>query len=180
MTEIWKDIKGYEGIYQISNTGKVISLDRIIYTKDNRQYFYKGGLKEYTEDKDGYLRVGLNKENKQKTVGVHRLVAEAFIPNPDNLPEVNHKDENKKNNCVDNLQWVEQIDNIQYGTRAQRMAQTQKNNPARSYKVLCVETGIEYPSMAEAGRQLGINKGNIANTIAGRQKMAGGYHWKKI
>lgn len=102
MMETWKDIKGYEGKYQVSNMGKV----RNILT-GNLLSAYSGR----------YSQVHLGPKNNQKTVRIHRLVAEAFIPNPDNLPLVNHKDENKMNNCVDNLEWCTALYNLTYGSR---------------------------------------------------------------
>ena len=105
MVEIWKDIPGYEGIYAVSNFGKVKSLQRtrkgsygsirIVYEK----------ILNHKIDKDGYHIVTLSKEGKTKCIGVHRLVAQAFLPNIYNLPMVNHKDENPSNNFVDNLEW---------------------------------------------------------------------------
>lgn len=99
MVEVWKDIEGYEGLYQVSNMGRVKSLIKGII------------LKQWT-DKDGYRQVGLLK----KTFKVHRLVAKAFIENPDDLPLVNHKDENKANNNITNLEWCTNEYNLSYGT----------------------------------------------------------------
>lgn len=102
--EIWKDIEGYEGLYQVSNEGRVKSVRRnVILTPSSN------GI--------GYLHVVLSIDGKQKTFYVHRLVAEAFIPNLDNLPEINHKDENKANNSTENLEWCHHKYNSNYGTR---------------------------------------------------------------
>lgn len=111
--EDWKDIKGYEGEYQISSCGRVRSL------KTNRV------LKLYEGD---YSRVCLCKNGVKKTWKVHRLVADAFIPNPDNLPEINHKDENKYNNCVENLEWCSKVYNNNYGTKTERTEDTKRKN----------------------------------------------------
>lgn len=116
--EIWKDIEGYEGIYQVSNLGNVRVLDRIVNSaiKNNDKVKRKGQiLKQY--NKRGYLQVTLTVSNKRKYFNVHRLVAQAFIPNPNNLPQVNHRDENPKNNCVNNLEWCSAKYNANYGTR---------------------------------------------------------------
>jgi len=102
----WDDIKGYEEMYGITTLGDVISLDRY-YSKGNRRL-------SPIQRPDGYLQVGLTKDKKYKSYLIHRLVAEAFIPNPDNLPEVNHKDEDKTNNHVDNLEWCDSSYNMNY------------------------------------------------------------------
>lgn len=103
MVEIWKDVQGYEGLYQVSSFGRV---KRILKTKPNR-------ILTPSCDKDGYKRLSLCKENKARTFSVHRLVAVSFIPNPNNYPVINHKDENKGNNNADNLEWC----TVQYNTR---------------------------------------------------------------
>lgn len=118
MLETWKDIRDYEGLYQVSNTGKVRSLDRIV--KDNTRERYqklKGKELKFTDNGRGYKLVFLTKKSKRTNKYVHRLVAEAFIPNPDNLPEVNHKDLNKSNNCINNLEWVTNIENKRHYQR---------------------------------------------------------------
>lgn len=115
MQEIWKPIKGYEGLYEVSSLGNVKSL--------RRNVFLKPGRKE-----SGYLIVSLYKHNSGKNFYVHRLVAEAFIPNPDNLPIINHKDEVKTNNCVDNLEWCDYKYNNSFGTRIERMIDTKVKN----------------------------------------------------
>lgn len=100
----WKDIKGFEGVYQISNSGIVRSLDRYLPYKQGTK-FNKGSVRLQAKNNCGYLRVGLSKNKKQKHFIVHRLVAQAFIPNPNNLPQVNHIDGDKTNNHVNNLEW---------------------------------------------------------------------------
>lgn len=173
--EIWKDISGYEGLYQVSNLGRVKSLG-------NRSNHKKPMIKSL-QNRNGYYSITLYKNSKTKTTGVHRLVAEAFIPNPDNLPEVNHKDENKLNNRVDNLEWCNKKYNINYGHSAvNRRIQNRERGLSMSKKVLCVETGVIYPSITEAYRQTGIGQKEIINVCKGKPhyKTAGGYHWKYI
>lgn len=161
VTEIWKDIKDYEGLYQISNLGRVKSL-----------HFSKELLLKPRLTGRGYCQIDLQRNKDIKHALVHRLVAEAFIPNPDNLPYVNHKDEDKTNNRVDNLEWCTQLYNIRYGTGLRRRVATQ-------YKpVLCVEKGIIYPSQVEAGKQLGMSHRHINDCCKGRRHTTGGYHWK--
>lgn len=117
MNEIWKDVKGYEGLYQVSNLGRVKSLDRI----DRKGRLRKGRILKPSSNGRGYLNVCLTVDNIPHTIKVHRLVAEAFISNPDNLPQVNHKDEIKTNNHADNLEWCTAEYNSNYGSRNVRM-----------------------------------------------------------
>ena len=129
MTEIWRDIKDYEGFYQVSNLGRIKSLDRVVINVNGKKSLYKGKVLSIHYDKNGYVKVCLNKNNKRRKFSVHRLVAEAFIPNPNNYPEVNHIDEVKTNNKVSNLEWCTSEYNKSYGTRAERSYQTNlKNN----------------------------------------------------
>ena len=129
---------------------------------------------------NGYYRVHLCKNGKTKWYAVHRLVAETFIPNPLHLPEVNHKDENKLNNEVSNLEWCNHIDNSNYGTRNKRIRTTLINSKQSSRQVKCVETNIIYPSIMEAERQTGIYNTAIGRVCRGKQKTVGEYHWKYI
>ena len=108
MQEIWKDIPGYEGLYQVSNLGRVKSFPRIG-TKSNKEYILK--IQKY---KTGYLYVNLCKNNKRRKWKIHILVALTFIPNNENKKYINHKDENKQNNCVENLEWCTQDYNNKY------------------------------------------------------------------
>lgn len=158
--EIWKDIKGYEGLYIISNTGRIAKL---LHPKIN---------------KDGYCEQGLVKDSKKKSKRIHRLVAEAFIPNPDGLLEVNHIDENKSNNNVENLEWCDHKYNTTHGTRIERIRHAQRNRADRSKPVMCIETGIVYPSINEAARQTGADRNTIADVCKGKLKTAKGCHWK--
>ena len=168
MTEIWKDIEGYENLYQVSNLGRVKALGNG--GSKNSKFSSERILK--TCEIKGYLRVTLSKDGKQKQYSVHRLVAQAFLQNPDNLPQVNHKDEDKTNNRVDNLEWCSAKYNNNYGTRIQRI--TEK----KSKQVLCVETGKIYPSLRQAERELGISHNNISAACRGIQKTCGGFHWR--
>lgn len=130
MQEIWKNIKGYEGLYQVSNYGKVRSLDKKV--KGSNQYgkiFFvtKKGKQLKSRIKNGYCNVHLIKNGVLKEFTIHRLVAEAFIPNPNNLPQVNHKDENKANNYVENLEWCTRSYNCSYGSRCERIWISRRN-----------------------------------------------------
>lgn len=200
--EIWKDIEEYEGIYQVSNLGNV---------RNNKSKIIKSRV-----TKSGYVIIDLNKEGKKKTKYIHRLVAEAFIPNPDNKPCVDHLDTNKQNNEVDNLRWVNHSENMlnpltrkhnsesskgkiaseetrkkqseakkgdkhwNYGntwdedTKEQNMLSQPNRRP-----IICVETGIIYPSVNQAGRELGVKGSRIRDAITHRNgcQTYKGYHW---
>ena len=163
--EIWEDVRGYEGLYKVSSMGKVKSLkwgkERILRPEKNNK---------------GYLRVTLCKDGKNKRFYVHRLVAEAFIPNPNNLPCINHKDENPLNCNVENLEWCTQKENVNYGTRNERDAKT-KSKPVVGIDSNTGEVVVEFPSAMEAGRN-GYNQGNISECCLGKKKTAYGLIWQ--
>ena len=157
--EEMKDIAGFEGEYAITRDGRVWS------------YKSKRFLKPLNNG-IGYYRVDLYKDKKIKRCLIHRLVAEAFIPNPDNKPQVNHLDECKSNNCVDNLEWATAKENSNYGTR------TERSNKNSSKPVYCVELDRTFDGAAQAGRELGLCSNNITSYCKGIRKTVGGYHWK--
>ena len=162
MEEIWKDIEGYEGLYQVSNTGRVRSLKRNIILKNRIAR--------------GYERVVLRTNNIPKEYSVHRLVATAFIPNPDNLPQVNHIDEDKTNNCVNNLEWCDGKYNINYGTGIAKSARS------RSKKVLQFKLDgtfvKEWKSIIDVERMTGYSGGHISECCRGKHAYAYGFLWK--
>lgn len=164
VNEIWRDIEGFEGLYQVSNLGNVKSLGN---NKNKKEKILKPSKNIW-----GYLQVWLIKDGRRYAKTVHRLVAEAFIPNPDNLPEINHKSEDKTDNSVKNLEWCTHEYNMNYGNRNKKIAKK------LSKPVICIETGIFFSSTMDAERKTGINSGNISNCCLGRQKHAGGYSWK--
>lgn len=179
--EIWKDIVDYENLYQVSSIGRIKSLRRKEKIKNGYRTIRERILKP-AKDKKGYLRVVLCKEGIQKTMKVHRLVCEAFLPNPLNLPQINHKDECKTNNRVDNLEFCDNMYNSNYGTKNERSskAHTGVYNTKKSKKVKCIDTGKIYPSASEVQRQLGFAKSNICNCCRGKYKQAYGYHWSYV
>lgn len=122
--EIWRPIEGYEGLYEVSNTGRVRSVDRYIKTCYEAYKLQKGKILNPGKNTNGYLQVVLHCNGKCKTINVHKLVAQAFLPNPDNLPMINHKDEDKTNNNVTNLERCDAKYNINYGTRNIRRRDT--------------------------------------------------------
>lgn len=191
MQEVWKPVKGYEGLYEVSNTGKVRSLDRTGEVSRNGITYicpYKGAELKPVNRSHGYLGVmlygkGGHKKRGFKTFSIHRLVAEAFIPNPNNLPEVNHIDEDKTNNRVENLEWISHINNTHYGTAIKRRIEKTKNGSrSRSIQQYTKDGKFiaEYPSLAEVERQTGYAKANICRCAQGSKQYthAYGYVWK--
>lgn len=126
--EKWLPVVGWESYYEVSNYGRVRSLDRIVYKGSRAGYVLKKGRYLKTFEKNGYLFLILTVEGKTKNVYVHRLVAEAFLPNPNNLPCINHKDECKTNNLVSNLEWCDYFYNNTYGTKQERIRETKIKN----------------------------------------------------
>lgn len=172
MKEIWKDVIGFEGFYQVSNLGRVKRLSREIWKNGKVWYTCKEIiLKTYINK--GYEYVWLGSGNSKTLCKMHRLVATHFIPNPDNLPLVNHKDENPSNNCVDNLEWCTHKYNMNYGTLIER--KKHYNNKS----VLCVETGETFVSTCEVKRRYGYDVSYIGSACK-KNIMVYGYHWKYI
>ena len=128
MIEEWRPVVGYEGLYEVSNTGIVRSVDRYVKTCYEAYKLHKGKILSPGKSKLGYLQVSLCNNGKIHQIKIHRLVAQAFLPNPDNLPEVNHRDENPGNNNVDNLEWCTRKYNVNYGTRNIRAKETAIKN----------------------------------------------------
>lgn len=164
MKEEWRPVVGYEGLYEVSNLGRVKTFN---YKNHGTEAFLA------LTDVDGYYTVHICEEKHPK---VHRLVAEAFIPNPDNLPEVNHKDENGHNNCVDNLEWCTSRYNNNYGTRNERIAKA-LSKPVIQY-TLDGKFIKEWASTREIGRQLGVYHSNIVSCCNGKRKQFNGYIWR--
>ncbi len=151
--EVWKNIKGYEGLYQISNFGRVRSYDRIV-TCYGGIRTVPGRIMTPPTDKDGYLRIGLVKNRHQKFFYVHRLVANAFLPNPNNYKSVNHIDENKKNNNADNLEWCTIRYNNLYNNKIYKLTAS-KYKPVIQYDKSMNKIN-EYSSIKEASEKTGI------------------------
>lgn len=166
--EEWKDIIGYEGLYQVSNKGQVRSFHSGHWT-----------IMKQSVRKGGYRKLFLRKNKERKSFFVHRLVAMAFIPNPDNLPIINHKDENPSNNCVENLEWCTHLYNMTYGTCQERARLTHLE---RTPSVLMYnKEGILktiFNSVVEAEKETGVPHSNIVACCKGRLKTAGGYVWR--
>jgi hypothetical protein len=176
--EIWKDIKGYEGLYQVSSYGRVKSLCRI----DSNNHIVK---EKYLKQKGGeYPRVVLSKNGKIKQFLTHRLVCIAFIPNIQQKKCVNHIDEDKKNNNVDNLEWVTYSENQNHGTKNKRCSEKMKNHTAISKRVLQMDLNFnkikEWPSTKEVERELGFHNSNISRACLGVRPTAFGFKWRYI
>lgn len=172
MCEEWTDIKDYEGLYQVSNFGRVRSLDRL----DGSNHRLKGRILKPIKQTHGYLHVCLYKNGSQSIKKIHRLVAQAFISNPENKLDVNHIDENKTNNMLSNLEWVTRKENVNHGTRNERAG--------KSNSIAIIATNIktgestEFYGSNECARQFGLSQGNIAKVLKGRLKQTGGYTFK--
>ena len=164
MEEVWKDIPGYEGRYQISNAGRVKSLPK----RKGRGIGYPIGerILRHSINSRGYCNIVLCKDGETTTFALHRLVAENFIDNPLNLPEVDHKDRDKTNNHINNLRWSTISDN--------------NLNRENGFPVICVETGREFSSAYVAGKELGLHSTCITACCRNRpgHNTCGGYHWQ--
>ena len=174
-SEIWKDIAGFEGFYKVSDKGRIYSVER----KDSRGQRCGGRILKPKHSRGGYLMVHLYKNGKMKAKSVHRLVAEVFLPNPNGLPQVNHRDEVKDNNNVGNLEWCDSKYNINYGTLLERSAQAQ----SKKVRSVNVKTGevLTFNSTREAGRK-GYDQSSVAKACKGAYNTGGGnlyrgYQW---
>lgn len=198
MEEVWKDIKGYEGLYQVSNKGQIKSTERF----GTKGGILKGSLR------GGYHRVILTKQNKSRHYSVHRLVAETFIPNAENKKTIDHIDTDRLNNSVDNLRWVTDKENVNNPRTKEKMrkriateetrkklslamkqreAKNQTMHKAQEKaalvhqkKVKCLDTGIEYKSAREASQQTGIRWKDISSVCTGRRKSCKHTHWQFV
>ena len=161
--EIWKDIKGYEGFYKVSNRGNVFSVERVYANGKKRD----GLILKPSCDRGGYLRVDICKNGVRKIESIHRLVAEAFIPNPNGLPQVNHIDEVKDNNNVENLEWCTREHNINHGKRNEKASQ----KLSKKIRAVNVETDevLTFSSVKEAVSK-GYAHGAISESCRGVYK----------
>lgn len=172
--EIWKPVKGFEGLYEVSNLGRV----RTFHPKENNII-----LKPYITP-NGYEQICLYSGKARKKMYVHRVVAMEFVENPENLPQVNHKDENKQNNAAANLEWVSSAQNLQYGSRLLKQKETFKKNGKLLKSVDCYSLNGDllhtFNSCKEAAEATGANASAITQCCKGnpRCRTSGGYVWK--
>jgi len=181
---MWKDVVGYEGLYEVSDSGEVRSRDRYIKTdiRHVKSRLIKGKILFQNLKSNGYKTVDLSKEGKVKTTSVHRIVAEAFLSNPDGLHFVNHKDSNRSNNAVDNLEWVTSSENRKHGI-------TNGFVTFKAKPIFCKETGMiferpmfaaewvmeNYPERTNGTKR--ITAQNIRTACKGRTPKAYGFTW---
>ena len=170
LNEIWKDIKGYEGLYQVSNIGRVKALPRERINHTGGRWIQPEKIMATTLNKDGYECVSLtNINHKRKTERIHRLVAITFIDNPNGLPEVNHINCIRHDNRIENLEWVSREDNNTY---------TSKVGHKSNKKIKCIETGQIFNTSTEAKNINGGDSGNIRKSARSNGKRSVyGYHY---
>ena len=175
MSEEWRDVVGYEGLYQVSDQGRVKSLER----KDSLGRTIKERILKPCDNGRGYLYISLSGGTvEHKRHYIHRLVGEAFVPNPLEVEDVNHKDENPSNNHASNLEWVTHKENCNFGTRNERIAKT-NSKPVAQY----TKDGAfikAWASAAEVKRQFGFNHSNIIQVAKGNRKTACGFIWRYV
>ena len=185
MEEIWKDIPGYEGLYQVSSLGNIKSCQKILKYRNGKNVHRKETIMSLNKSFGQYLTVGLSKNNKRKLYNVHYLVAITFIDNPNNLPCINHKDEDKFNNSVNNLEWCSYSYNVRYNNNIRRLIDTRNSNCSRGCEKQVYQYDLNgvlikvWSSLKSIQRELGYKATNISSYCLGKynKKSAYGYKW---
>ena len=177
--EIWKPIKDYEDCYEISNWGRVRSKDRYIRVCGGGERLIRGQIIKPMICTNGYYEICISRNKKRKVILLHRLVAIHFIENPNNYPEVNHKDEDITNNHVDNLEWCTSKYNANYGTRNQRCLEKIIKKPVRQLS-LDGELIEIFSAIKDAMRKTGVDESQIIRVCKGKNLTAGGFKWEYV
>lgn len=173
--EEWRSVKGYEGIYEVSSLGRVRAKERFV---PGRRGIVHGHIVVALKQKTGYIRICLSKDHKKTYFSVHRLVAEAFVPNPHNYPCVNHLDEDRTNNKSSNLQWCTYSQNNNYGTRRSKISETHRCKGKAFMQIDCSNNIVAiYRAMIDA-HELGYDRSNILKCLTGKKYTYLGYKWE--
>lgn len=175
MEELWKPVIGFEGLYEVSNFGNVRSLERNGTIKGGR-------MMAKVLDNYGYYMCKLRNKNIIKMPKIHRLVAQSFIPNPDNKPQVNHINGDKLDNRVENLEWVTSRENIMHAVDNGLINVLGNTNNFLGYKVEQIKDGKvinTFETISKASRETGVCRSGIEKVLKGKQKTSGGYYWKR-
>ena len=175
MKEIWEDIKGYEGLYQVSNLGRIKSLK--YWSNVHNKYYNREIILKQKENRYGYLFVGLYKEHKRKECLIHRLVSEAFIPNLENKKEINHKDGNKKNNCVNNLIWCTRSENMLHAYKTGLRKAIKTAQPVIQYD-MNKNFIKKWNNISEIKKQMNFDYSSIYQCCNNKRNKAYNYIWK--
>jgi len=178
MKEEWKPIKRYETLYEISSFGRVKSKDRFTRNGTSGGYIRKGKILKLGSNPAGYAIIGLHKNNKQKFFPVHRLVAQAFIPNPENKPQINHIDGNKRNNNICNLEWATRSENMKHAVKTGLLIMNLKK--PKQIEQLNINGNLikTWKSCSEIVKELKVDDTHIYNCCTGKREKAYGYKWR--
>lgn len=183
MQEVWKDVVGYEGLYEVSNLGRVRSLDRVVAHHAAGTAVRRGRMRKLSFD-GNYFSVSLTKDLRTVTKRVHRVVAEAFLPNPNNLSDVDHIDCNKLNNNVGNLRWCTSAENTRYAMEnnlmhwrpfSERSEESRERSAAANRRPVIRSDGKWYKSTTDAAKDLGVSRGAVSHVLRGLTETCQGY-----
>ena len=168
--ELWKDIVGYEGMYQVSSLGRIKSLEREVTSKAGKVMKIKPCFMKPSKHPKGYSNTSLWKGNKGITLAIHRIVGIHFIPNNENKPQINHKDGNKKNNIYTNLEWVDNSENQLHSYSLGLNHNPKRGNHSLAKSVVDICTGVIYPSSKDAADSVGLFYGTLRSMLRGRKR----------
>lgn len=175
--EQWRNVRNFEGLYEVSNMGRLRRVAGYVKNGKTTKKYVECHIKiPYVNNKrNGYIYYMLYKNNKLYTRQIHRLVAEAFIPNPNNLPQVNHIDGNKDNNTVNNLEWCSDIENKRHAWKHGLYTSDHKKQ-----KIKCLENGHIYNSVIECSQELSIDRRSVFRQLKGNLKHVKGYTFTRV